>query len=424
MLTVVLLIALADAFGLVGIIVAPLLSVVCQILWSRLVSHRLAAGAAAQVSDLVARQERLRATIAAMDEPPLPLVTSSMERLTRLIEKAEPILQAALPADPSELSCCTLRIPIPNQEEIEMATPKMVTDMAQLWQQGIRSAHRFDERTHGWLGMLAGAAQQALKPDSAITAAAIAYFAIFSLFPLTLLSISIASFSLGPLMDQQLIVQRLEFIAPALGQLLGQNIDEIIRARGPVTGVALVGLIWSASTFFYMLTETLNEIWGNKRSRPVWKRRGLAILFVLAFVGPILFLASFAGSMIANLRTWLPDQIIPIVGGVSLVLAILLDVALFMVLYLMLPHGASTWREILPGAIGAGLLWELAKKAFLFFVSTYISVSNLVYGSVAAIIAILTWAYLSGLIFLFGAYLSVSYFQKRQQQEAAAGQNQ
>jgi hypothetical protein len=61
--------------------------------------------------------------------------------------------------------------------------------------------------------------------------AAIAYFALFSLFPLTLLSISIASFSLGPLMDQQLIVQKLDFIAPALGQLLGQNIDEIIRAR-------------------------------------------------------------------------------------------------------------------------------------------------------------------------------------------------
>ena len=84
-LTVILLIALADAFGLVGIIVAPPLSVVCQILWSRLVSHRLASGAAAQVSDLEERQERVWATIRAMDEPPLPLVTSSMERLTRLI---------------------------------------------------------------------------------------------------------------------------------------------------------------------------------------------------------------------------------------------------------------------------------------------------------------------------------------------------
>src|SRR3972149_566777 len=101
-LTVVLLIALADAFGLVGIIVAPPLSAVCQILWSLLVSHRLASGAAAQVSDLQERQERVWATIRAMEEPPLPLVTSSMERLTHLIEKAEPIRQAALPAEPSE----------------------------------------------------------------------------------------------------------------------------------------------------------------------------------------------------------------------------------------------------------------------------------------------------------------------------------
>ena len=311
---------------------------------------------------------------------------------------------------------------MPNPTTSYLFQPECTRDIAQLWQQGIRSAHRLDERTHGWLGILAGAARETLKPNSAITAAAIAYFALFSLFPLTLLSIAIASFSLGSLMDQQLIVQRLEFIAPALGQLLGKNIDEIIRARGPVTSVALVGLIWSTSTIFHTLTQTLKEIWGIKRSRPFWKQRGLAILFVLIFVGPALFLASFAGSMIANLRTWLPDQIIPIGGGISWVLAILLDVALFMVLYMMLPHGTSTWREILPGAMGAGFLWELAKKAFLSFVFTYISVSNLVYGSVAAIIAFLAWAYLSGLIFLFGAYLSVSYFQLKQQQKETVGE--
>ena len=262
--------------------------------------------------------------------------------------------------------------------------------------------------------MLASAAKEALKPDTAITAAAIAYFALFSLFPITLLSISIASYILGPTVDRQIIIQRLEFIAPAMGQLLGQNIDEIIEARGPVTGVAVLGLIWSASTVFYTFTHTLNQIWGAKQRRAVWKRRGLAILFVLAFVGPTLFLASFAGSMVAHLRTLLPDSIIPMTGGVSLVLAVLLDVAMFMALYMLLPHGASTWREILPGAVGAGLLWELAKKAFLSFVSTYLSVSNLIYGSVATIIAFLAWAYLSGLIFLFGAYLSVAYFQLKQ----------
>ena len=93
-LTLVILLAMADAFGLLGILVAPPLSVVIQILWSRLVSRRAVSGAAAQVSDLKERQARVWDTIRAMDEPPLPLVTSSMERLTRLIEKAEPILQA------------------------------------------------------------------------------------------------------------------------------------------------------------------------------------------------------------------------------------------------------------------------------------------------------------------------------------------
>jgi len=101
-LTLVILIAMANAFGLLGIIVAPPLSAVCQILWRLLVSHRLVSGAAAQISDLKERQDQVWENIRAMDGPPLPLVTSSMERLTGLIAKAEPILQVALPEEPSE----------------------------------------------------------------------------------------------------------------------------------------------------------------------------------------------------------------------------------------------------------------------------------------------------------------------------------
>jgi putative permease len=119
-LTLVLLMALADAFGLIGIIAAPPLSVVCQILWSRLVSHPLASGAAAQISDLKERQERLWATINAMDEPPPPLVTNSMERLAQLIGKAKPILQTDLPAaTPAVESPRLLHSPQTNINEAE-----------------------------------------------------------------------------------------------------------------------------------------------------------------------------------------------------------------------------------------------------------------------------------------------------------------
>ncbi len=102
-LTLVIILAMADAFGLPGIFVAPPLSVICQILWSHLVRGQLASSASAQVSDLKERQAHLRTVITEMDEPPPPLVLSSMERLASLLEKAEPILQVALPAEPSDL---------------------------------------------------------------------------------------------------------------------------------------------------------------------------------------------------------------------------------------------------------------------------------------------------------------------------------
>ncbi|HEX7621184.1 MAG TPA: AI-2E family transporter [Anaerolineales bacterium] len=101
-LTLVIILAMADAFGFVGIIIAPPLSAVCQILWNLVISHRVLAGAAIRVSDLKERQARLWDTIKAMDGPPVAIVASSMENLTHLIEKAEPILQAALPVESSE----------------------------------------------------------------------------------------------------------------------------------------------------------------------------------------------------------------------------------------------------------------------------------------------------------------------------------
>ncbi|MGB8980470.1 MAG: AI-2E family transporter [Anaerolineales bacterium] len=102
-LTLVILLAMADAFGLLGIIAAPPLSVICQILWKLLVSDRLAPDAAVQVSDLKERQADLRLVIEKMEETPPPLIVSSMERLAGLLEKAEPILKAALPPEPSDL---------------------------------------------------------------------------------------------------------------------------------------------------------------------------------------------------------------------------------------------------------------------------------------------------------------------------------
>jgi membrane protein len=294
-----------------------------------------------------------------------------------------------------------------------MRGAKIVGRLEEIWQRGSESLQKLDEKTDGWLGTVGSGLKETLKPTTAISAAAISYFTLFSIFPLILLSITIASYNLNNMMGWQVIIRVFEFVAPALDQLLGRNIANIIRMRGPVTGVALAGLIWAGSTIFYTLNQTLNDIWGIKRVRPVWKRRGLAILLVLAVIGPVLLLISFTGSLIDNARSLMPDQLVIFERGVSFVMAVVLDVILLLVMYLLLPHGKSTWRDILPVAIVTGVLWELAKKAFLMFVTSYLDASNVVYGSVATIIAFLTWAYVSGLLFLFGAHLSCANYHRR-----------
>jgi predicted PurR-regulated permease PerM len=103
LLTLVILLVLADAFGLLGILVAPPLSVVCQILWNLFITDRQAPQTAVQVSDLKERQAGLRLAIDEMEGSPPPLVVSSMERLSGLLKKAEPILQASLPQEQPDL---------------------------------------------------------------------------------------------------------------------------------------------------------------------------------------------------------------------------------------------------------------------------------------------------------------------------------
>jgi len=101
-LTLVLLIALGDVFGIIGLIIAPLISLVCQILWRRLVSHRRVTGAAEQISDLKERREKIWEKIIAISDPPLPLMASSLERLDELIAQSEPFLRANNPNDTSK----------------------------------------------------------------------------------------------------------------------------------------------------------------------------------------------------------------------------------------------------------------------------------------------------------------------------------
>ncbi len=106
-LTFVILLAMADAFGLLGIVAAPPLSVICQTLWRFLVAERTMADTSTQVAGLKERHARLQSTIDEIVDVPPPLVVSSMQRLAGLLEKAEPILDGNKQEEPPTI----LRVP-------------------------------------------------------------------------------------------------------------------------------------------------------------------------------------------------------------------------------------------------------------------------------------------------------------------------
>lgn len=245
--------------------------------------------------------------------------------------------------------------------------------------------------------------------NSILAAAGIAYFALLSFFPLILLVIAIASLWFDPLWVENEIITQLEFIIPGITQLLGENLANVVHARASVTTTASLILLWSGSTLFSIIARVLDTIWSGHDLRPGMRYRGLSLLFVGIMsltILPLLFLWTTLTTVISSLLPYLP---VFLYQYLTPLISVLISILLFGLVYRYIPHTRPNWREAWIGAITCGILWEIAKHAFLYYTANFLSSSNLVYGSVSTIIVFLTWVHLSGLIFFFGAYLSVGY---------------
>lgn len=284
--------------------------------------------------------------------------------------------------------------------------------------------HWLVERQEGWLGIFLSALRQTLSPESSMAAAAIAYFALFSFFPLIVFTTVIVGTWLEPILDRSQIIRQLDFVAPALAYLLENQLERIVGLEQTVTGVALIALLWSSSSIFYVLTRTLNRIWGASSRRPVWHHRGMAVVTLLLISGVLLTSSVAYSTAVSFLELLMPSQLQQLSGLGSRLATLTIDILLFGLLYRFLPRFPVRWRDVWLGAVGAGLLWELVKRAFFFYITHYLaqsSLTELIYGSVGTIIAFMAWSYASGLIFIFGAYLNVVYRDWREQ-EAEVGQ--
>lgn len=298
--------------------------------------------------------------------------------------------------------------------------------MFELWRRSRALLRWLRQMRQGWLGIGLSALRQTLTVESSLTAAAIAYFSLFSFFPLLVFTTMIAGTWLSPVIDQSEIIAQFNFLAPALAFLLESQLQRIADLDQGVTGVAVISLIWSASSIFYVLTRTLDRIWNVVRRRSLWQHRGLALASVLGISALLLLTSLVHGAVVTVATMFMPTQLEQLTRYGTQVAAAAVSISLFAILYRFLPNTEVSWRDVWPGAIAGGLLWEVVKRVFFFYATNYLAQPNLtqlIYGSLAAIIAFLAWAYVSSILLIFGAYLNVGFFQRRMP-PGEAGQTQ
>jgi membrane protein len=231
-----------------------------------------------------------------------------------------------------------------------------------------------------------------------VRSAALAYYGLLSIFPLLLFLVFLGSQFLESAESRTALNDGLEELIPAASEIVQQVVDQTIEARGSIGLIAGIGLLWSASTLFNALTTSLNAIWGAT-PRPFWRRRVVAAVSVLS-IG-VLFMLSVIISAMTVIS--LPGEGTVIGQGFNFSLGLIVTTLLFWLVY----HGIPNIRVHPLGTLGASLLaailWQLAKSVFALYLASGLTNYGAVYGSLASVIALVIWAYISSLIVFLGA---------------------
>ena len=105
-----------------------------------------------------------------------------------------------------------------------------------------------------------------LAKNCPFIAGAIAFYALFSLFPLFLAMISVAGFVLGPHAEKAQLARQMSEVIPVSAEYIGGTVEGIVRARA-ITGVAsIIGLLWAATAAFGAMRKGINAAWGISKT--------------------------------------------------------------------------------------------------------------------------------------------------------------
>jgi len=250
-----------------------------------------------------------------------------------------------------------------------------------------------------------------LREEPLMVAGSIAYHSLLGIFPLLLLVLGLGGLYIhrfGLVGRLSVVLQR---YLPVRSDFIMQNLVGISRAYGKIGIVSCVFLLWSSSGVFLPLEKALNRAWEVNSGRPWWRSRLLAV--EMAFlVGGLLLISTGLVTLEILFRNWLGHTLAPSLHPLATFLFHLLTavssfaVALvaFLLLFQRLPYRAMRLRHAFPGALLTAVLWEIARWVFTIFLSH--SNYHQVYGSIGAVVALMTWVYISSAVMLFGAQVS------------------
>ena len=249
-------------------------------------------------------------------------------------------------------------------------------------------------------------------------AAAISYYALFSLFPLVIFMVSIFGIFLeSASLKKDLIDKVLEFLplTSDKGKTDVQNaLDAVAGVSIHLSIIGLVGLAWAASAMFGAIRTSLDVVWKMETSRPLIKQK-LVDLSLMAGAG-VFFLLSIGTTALLHTTQLASSHILgPLSSSSALVwrtvphvVPAMLSFGAFMVLYRFVPHARTRVADVWPGALVAALLFEVIKHGFSLYLANF-GHYDVVYGSLGAVVALLFWIYLSAVALLIGAEVACEY---------------
>ena len=264
-------------------------------------------------------------------------------------------------------------------------------------------------------GVISSTVKYLLRTEVHTFAFSVAANAILSFFPFVLLLMTLIRRVFRSRVMYDVVVELLRDSLPAGQDFVIRNLNALVGARDRAQVASLIILLFTSSGIFMPLEVALNRIWRFPNNRSYLGNQLISL--GLAFSCGLLALLSVAltAGNVAWLETSLRSHgpfIVRLVGFLMMKLfAVSASIAIFFLIYWLLPNGKVPARAVLPTAVIMGLLLESLKCAYI------VALPRLnfqeVYGPFALSVSLMFWAFLSGLLLLTGAHLSARGYNRR-----------